>query len=469
MIKKRSTLLFGNTLITLCFMGLVKTPSFALEFQTVIQELATNYPPLEQARLKRKITEGKLLEKQSAFDTELKSKNVLTPLGYYENIQLDTSITQPTPLWGTTFFSGYRLGNGSFADYDGKKETLSLGEWRGGLEVPLLKNGAIDPSRAEIQALQMQLQIVDLDIFEKRLKFTQKALETYWDWLAAHHQKRVAQKVLNLALLRNEQLKAQIELGKKPPIDRVENQRAVLKRQNKMIELSQKERSAAYKLSLYLKNQRIPTDREAIEFPPGPAQCALEATPMIQRALSRRPERLINRIQIQQNQLGTQLAENQRLPNLDLFLVLSQDFGEGSKTKQPFEAQTGLQFKWPLQMRKARGQLQQLQAENQQLKLNDQFLKAQIKREVQAALLKRNMACKQMSLAENEVKLSTQLALGEKARFDLGATSLYIVNKREQDLADAQLKNIGSIQAFYQAESQLALVQGLLPGKTGQD
>lgn len=450
-------------LLLSCLLAAQK-PVAGLELPQVLQELQAYSPPLAEARLKQEQIRGKLLEKQGAFDTKLKSKALGTPLGYYRNLQLDTVVVQPTPWWGASFFSGYRLGVGKFADYDGKKQTLDGGEIRTGLEIPLLRDGEIDSRRAEIASLELQLEIAELEIFQKQLELSQKALKAYWSWLAAIEKVAVAQELLALTQTRVQQLQLEIELGKQPPVSALDNQQALFKRQAKLLELQQEERAQALELSLFLRGARMPVAENTQPFLVSAMGCQMPAqAPAIEAAQRQRPEVLILQLRQAQNALGLRLAQNQLLPDLGLFLSLSQDLGSGPESKVPFEAEAGLQFEWPLQQRKASGQVQQLEAEKGQLQLQFDFSQANLRNQVQQALLELQLACRQIGLTAQESQLAAQLAEAERQRFALGSSSLFVVNQREQAAADARLRLIDAFKAYYLAEGQTYLVRGLLP------
>jgi len=327
----------------------------------------------------------------------------------------------------------------------------------------LLRNRDLDARRVDIMALELQLQIADLAIFEKQLKFTKDALKSYWSWIAAQQKKEIYSALLRLAEIRIDQLQVQIDLGKKAPIEALENQRALLKRQNKLLEQIQELQQEALDLGLYLQQDNALKQSELVDFPVE-IDCEKKPTPeLLQQVLRQRPEALSLQLQKKQNALGLDLARNQALPDLGLYLVFSQDLGEGSKTKVPFEAESGLRLEWPFQMRKATGQIQQLEAESAQLNLESTFLVRQINNQLSQIELNLKTACSQISLAKQEVDVATRVARAEMDRFVLGGTTLYIVNKREQEAAESQLRLIEAKKNYFLAESQSYLVQGLLP------
>ncbi|MBF2054864.1 MAG: TolC family protein [Candidatus Sericytochromatia bacterium] len=437
----------------------------ALTLPEVIDQLRQDYPPLMEVQAKVRQNEGKLLEKEGGFDTKLKGKADSIPLGYYQHLALDTIVEQATPWWGTTFFSGYRLGQGNIADYDGKKNTLNLGEFRTGVNVPLLRNGPIDPLRAEISRLRLAVDIARLKARESELKFVSSALKAYWGWVEALQKERIATELLRLTQTRLEQLEAEIQLGKKPPIDRLENQRALLKRQNKLLDVQQKRQSKSLELGLFLTERNLP-EQTPTPFFPSVNNCMSTEVPLQQAvtdALEQRPERLSLSLQLAQNDVGLALAQNQFLPNLDLYLSLSQDIGEGDKNLAPLNLETGLKFDFPFQWRKAQGQTQQLEAERDQLQLQYDFVSESIRAEIAEARVVLNTSCQQIEMARQESELALKLAAAERERFALGGSDLFIVNLREQSAADAQDRLQEALSAYFLAEGQYMLSLGLLP------
>lgn len=434
----------------------------ALTLDALIQEVRNYYPPVQESRAKLLQVRGKLLEKEGNFDTKYKGKVEGIPIGYYRQFRLDQVVEQATPWWGLQFLGGYRLGLGKFADYDGKKETNSLGEIRVGFEIPLLRDGPIDAWRAEIAILESQVDESELAVFAKQLEATRKGLKTYWNWLITGYKLQVAQDLLKLSEERMRQLEAEVKQGKKPPVDLLENRRALVKRQAKQIEVAQKWAEKSLELGLFFRNGRLPSE---VKLPPLPqAMCPPETpTADLEKALQQRPELLMLALRQEQNQIGQRLAANQLLPDLRSFALLSQDFGTGSSSREPLELETGVGITWPIQNRKAEGFQQQLQAEAQILETQMRFLSSEIRAQVNTAHLSLNAACQQIALAETEVQLAQALAEAEAIRFNVGGSDLFGLNLREQAAAEAQERWLDAQETYGIARGERSLSLGLLP------
>jgi outer membrane protein, heavy metal efflux system len=442
-------------------------PLTPTQFLNIMQE---SYPPLNIAREKVKQNQAKLLEKQGAFDTVIKTKAEWKALGYYQNIVLDAEIRQPTTLWGTELFAGYRLGNGKFADYYGNKETLSLGEWRIGAETPLLQNGIVNPRLADLELLSLEIDRSELDIVEKQLKFAKTALKTYWNWRVLHQKEVVAEELLRRARLKVSQLQTEVNVGKTAPIYVTENQRSIYKRQQKLLDIQQDKQSTQIELNLYLAPSHAAKSQPLIP-PPLPPAPICEDLPntgaIVQRSLEEaqksRPEVLQLQLQQRQNDVARQLAENFQWPALDLYFELSQDFGEGSETKEKTELLGGVKFYYPPALRKAQGQLLRIDSIERALNTELNFLNREIAQEVNTLLLQRNISCEQVRLAQLEIEVALKVAQAERDRFQLGSSTLFTVNLLEEAVAEARLRYLDALKAYFVAESLYPITLGLLP------
>lgn len=458
-----------SLLYCLCLWGLYLPGSaLALSLDQVLQSLDQSYPPLQAARQKLAAAQGKLRQKQGAFDTKIKAKGSSIPLGYYRQIVLDSLVEQATPLWGLSFYGGYRLGAGDFAVYDGKKVTDGLGEIRTGFQLPLLRNGAIDENRLAVALAELDLERARLGIFEKQLEFVKKASKYYWSWVAATRKAKLAEELLQLAQERNSNLERSVALGQLPRITLTENQTALFKRQAKWIEARQKQQQAAWDLSLFLERKgsgppALPAIAEStLDFPAPPELSEAHLLKALPEAQKLRPEPLTLEIQLEQNRLHRFWAENQHQPELELNLGLSQDLGQGDKSRDPLELEVGLAFEWPVQLRKAQGLLEQLSAEQQQLELELRFSQEQIAVEIQSLITALLAAQERIKLARRQVQVAQELEEAERSRFELGATTLLILNLREQARGDAVNEVIEALESWYKTQAEYLAALGLL-------
>ncbi len=122
-----------------------------LTLEEVLRSVDEHYPPLLAAIQDRTLAASDVLAASSRFDLSVRSSYEGVHGGYYQTDVYRAGIEQATQFQGMTYFAGYQLGTGSFASYDGKLQTDTGGEYRAGLRLPLLRDRAIDPRRADLQ------------------------------------------------------------------------------------------------------------------------------------------------------------------------------------------------------------------------------------------------------------------------------------------------------------------------------
>jgi outer membrane protein TolC len=458
-----------NKLLIAAFCWLLATPVAAspLSLEQVLMATQAHFPPLQAARQKRAVATAKLLAAEGSFDTKWKAKGEGVPLGYYQQGNMDVFLEQPMPFWGMTVLSGYRLGLGNFAVYDGKKATNVLGELRAGLVIPLLRDRDIDERRAKIGQAELDMVAADLDIRAKELKFAAEAVKAYWSWVAAGIAMQLIEQQLQLALTRNEAISRSVQLGELAPIELQENQRAILNRQAKQWEGIRKLQEAQIQLSLYMRQAdglpwRPPTDALPSGFPELPSPPPWQEM-LLDTAYSYRPELLALEVQREQLDLALRQAENQLNPALDLRFDASQDLGSGEKSREPFELSLGLHWDFPLQLRKAQGNLDELKAVQLQLAAETRFQREQIKAELQDRHSAYYLAWERLSTLRREVETARQLEAAERQNFRLGNSSLLVVNLREQNTLDAALRELDALADAHKFRWLYLVSLGLLP------
>ncbi len=264
---------------TLLLDALVPTPlpnlggGNVLELSDVLASVDLHHPALEILEARTDVAEGALLSAEGAFDPLLAARGSLSLFGYYEYGRADVSVVQATPLYGASFFLGWRLGRGldtgGIPEYYGYDETLDGGELRGGVTVPLLRDGWIDGRRAGITRAERGVEAAEAELDARQLRVRFAATEVYWRWVAAGLRLAVAHHLLALAEVRDEQLAARVRAGALPPIEHLENRRSVLERRQVIIAARRSLERTAIALSLYLRDaDGTPVVPDATRLPP---------------------------------------------------------------------------------------------------------------------------------------------------------------------------------------------------------
>lgn len=455
---------------TLLLDALVPTPlpnlggGNVLELSDVLASVDLHHPALEILEARTDVAEGALLSAEGAFDPLLAARGSLSLFGYYEYGRADVSVVQATPLYGASFFLGWRLGRGldtgGIPEYYGYDETLDGGELRGGVTVPLLRDGWIDGRRAGITRAERGVEAAEAELDARQLRVRFAATEVYWRWVAAGLRLAVAHHLLALAEVRDEQLAARVRAGALPPIEHLENRRSVLERRQVIIAARRSLERTAIALSLYLRDaDGTPVVPDATRLPPQiaePWHVVPDEEAAVAAALERRPELERVRAVRAAADVAAELADNQVLPRLDVTLAASADLGGtddamlASQLVAPVgEAMVVLSF--PLLLREARGRADAAHAEVRGIDADAELLADTVAIEVRDALSAVAAATEGLAVAIESASLSERVAEGERARFAAGATTLLIVNLREVAAAQAEGGRIDAL-----ADAQVA-------------
>lgn len=442
-----------------------------IRLDDVLASVEATYPLLTIAELDRTIAQATYLMAQGNFDFKVKAGSSFNEFGFYENQRFDAGFEQDTTLWGASFFGGYAISNGSFPSYSGGLQTQRDGEFKAGVLLPLLRGRPIDERRAELRSTDLGRSLANFNIDEQRVAFVLAASQSYWAWLAAGQRYAYAKELLDIATLRDNILREAATLGSIPQIEVTDNQRAILQRQSTVLSAERSLQKAAITLSLFLRdsagNPYIPTMQQLPrDFPP-PARIGLERVEdATGAALRRRPELQFLATQRAQVEVDRSLAQNDRNPNLDLELSFSRGLGDrpgASVFRGPEELKAGLFFNLPVQRRKATGKLQAAEAKVNQVRAKEQFQRDKIAADVRDSLLAVQLAYDRVNLLRQEVDVAKELQVLEKDRFDLGDSTLFLVNLREQATFDAEVRAVSALEDYFRswASYQAATAEAL--------
>jgi outer membrane protein TolC len=447
-------------LITGCLIVAVGIPAQANTTETtrtvVLEDVLANiektFPVILLATREIRKAEFDILSAEGAFDLALRGA-VNNTTGYYNNNRAEVNIVKPTPIWGTSFFAGYRVSSGDFPDYYTPRRTTPGGEIRFGGRIPIWRDRSIDSDRLELQQSQINKNIAGTVLDEQRLGVYRDAAASYWNWVAAGKRKRIVEELLKIAELRQDQLQQRVKLGDIPAIELKENDRAILTRKEQIAAADRLLQKSALYLSLYYRQPDgtmiVPDNRQLPpEFPvekPVPKEI-FEADKEF--ALKHRPElkRIEAEIELERNAL--RFHENQRGPQIDLIVAGSRSVQEpqaqGALRRDPWEAEFGVVFNVPLQTRKQDGKIGGTEQKIEILRQKLGYQRDKIMIEANDALIALENSLRRLEIIRQEVIVAENLAKAEKTRFDLGDSTLLIVNLREQAAAEVALRMVSA-------------------------
>jgi outer membrane protein TolC len=447
----------------------IAAPPGRLSLDEVVDSVRNHFPLIQIAAAGRTIASGETLSASGAFDHKVEAGSVSQPLDFYENYRNEVGIKRDT-LWGGQTFAGYRIGRGDFEPWYLERQTNEGGEFKVGFTAPLVRDRWIDANRAELWQAQIEQRRVEPEILAQVILYVRDGSFAYWDWVAAGANLRIAEELLELAKTRNEGLVAQVEALEKAPIDLVDNRRIIVSREAKQIEARRKLEQTAVKLSLFFRTPGgeplLPGELELPEdFPPLPADESRSdlLTDDTDRALAQRPE--LAELQLVRQQLSVALdqAQNETRPDIDGGLLVSQDVGaptspKRDKSELKLEAMVTLTV--PLERRKALGKLRSLRGKLAQVSAKSRFASDKIVADVQMARAALEAAQQRVARANESYELAQQMQQAEQELFDLGQSTLFNLNIREQQAAEAAAIRVDTLLEYQLARASYAAAMG---------
>jgi outer membrane protein TolC len=431
-------------------------PRDELRLDEVLRSVDRAFPLIAAASHDQDEAEGALLSAEGGFDPVVKASGTYEPIGGYPKQYFSAGVEQPTPVWGTTVFAGYRYGSGLYPVYDRKLETNELGEVRGGVKVPLWRDGPIDRRRASIRQAELAVSLAKLSVQQQRIEARRVAALRYFDWVAAGQRLDIVRSWLKLAAERDVGLAARAERGDIPAIERTENQRTILQRQIALIAAERELAQAGLELSLFLRDDngrsRVPSPLRLPSKLPRPAAIPTASAEREEaRALAERPD--LKRFQLarERSRIDAELASNQQNPAVDLTVFGARQFGDGDPARGETVVGASLSLELPVLNRVQNGREQSANAAVARTDEQTRFARDRAVADVRSSLVAMETSRQRAAMAGAELRLATELAEAELRRFELGEGNLLLVNLREQAYAEAALREADASADYHRA------------------
>lgn len=438
-----------------------------LSLAEVLTAAERHAPALEVARAEVEGAEAELLAAQGGFDPQVRARAFSFPIGGYPYTRLESVIEQPTSLWGSSLFAGWRYGGGEIPSYSQQYATNAGGELRAGVSVPLWRNGPMDRRRAQLARAELGTEVAGHAETQSLWELRRAAALRYWDWVAAGRRHAIALALLRLARERDSQLEQRVRSGELAAFEQVDNQRALAQREGQVVAAERLLQQTAMELSLFLRDANGQPLRPGIErlpsaFPEPEAPSQSVGAVDLEKMLSQRPEVLRLEAVRAQQQVERRLAENQRAPSVDLSVAAVKDLGAGDAKRGKPELELGLSVELPTFNRAARGRARQAEAVLARAEAQLRLQRDRVAAEVGDALSALEAAHRRVEVARQELRFARELEQAERTRFQLGESTLLFVNLREQTSAEAAVREVDALQEYHKAAASLRAA-ALLP------
>lgn len=361
---------------------------------------------------------------------------------YYE--YLDAGVEIPT--WaGLSFRGGFQNSNGAFINPD--KRIPGPGQLSAGLSAQLGAGLLMDERRAALRQAQIGLEQGQLDRVILRNRLYVEATTAYYRWAFAEAALRIAEEALELANFRYGAVRENFRYGDVPAIDTVEAYTQVLNRLNLWKAAQSDWVEALNTAEVFLWDE----EGRAREIPPGIRPNALEPDPAIAEGLpmiidADHPELRRLRTVTDFLDIDRRLAAEFLRPRAELrYNFLSENVMMNSDEQIFSNAgffdnnyTFGARVFFPLFMREARGRVGMAKVKMRMVDQDYYNLDASLSADLDAALVRLQNLREQIDYTGQNVEYLGRLLEGERALFENGESSLFLINARETQLVDGQ-------------------------------
>ena len=423
--------------------------------QEFYQAVLEHNPIVKQAALLSQEAQAQVQQARGAFDPKLFStynrKNFGNTL-YYDKWQ--SGLAVPILPGGLDVKMSYDRNTGKYLNPENNVPPTGLIAL--GLSVPVTQGLLIDARRNTLRQAQLAVNLADADRISLINKTLLDAAKAYWDWYLGYQQFRWIGQGYQLAQTRFVAVRQRALIGDAAPIDTTE---ALITAQDRLVQFQQAVvdlQNARLSLSTFLWNSQNDAAPQPVDLPltvipqaaPPDQTSQIQLQELLNRAAQQHPElvKLVNKQQ--QLTIEERYRRALLLPKVSLEASLlsrgplSEVNYDGSSSYgfQPNNHKIGVDLAFPLFLRAERGKLRQIQFQNQQTGLERQQAGRDIVNDVQRswnelAALEKQIITQQQTTANQQI-----LVQAEVSKFQLGESSLFLVNSRETKLIDLLIK-----------------------------
>lgn len=439
-----------------------------LLFEEYLGYVKQFHPIAKQAQLA--LTEGQanVQRARGGFDPTLSAdydRKDFKDLEYFD--LLDAKFKIPT-WYGVELQAGYERYEGEFVN--AQNFVPEEGLFAAGISVNLGQGLWINERMATLRKAKIfrnQTQ-VERDLILNEVIFN--ASVAYFNWLQAYRDAITVEQFVANAQLRYEGIKKSAELGERATIDATE---ALISFQNRQLLLEQarvKLFNSQMQLSNFLWTENdIPLVLEDNVTPNTEADAEVDIALQIAGqnldnfTLENHPKLIKIGYKIESLVVDRKLKANKLLPKLELnynFVTEAPDQASSFNTR---EYKGGVNFKYPIFTRKERGDLNLAKLKQRDAELDLQATEISILNKVRAIYQELDSYTRQNKLLDDIVTNNQILLTGEERKFELGESSIFLVNSRERSLIDARLKRNKLENKFFKTKAKLFKSIGVRP------
>ncbi|SFC76200.1 Outer membrane protein TolC [Flexibacter flexilis DSM 6793] len=434
-----------------------------LSLKEFYQIIANNHPIVKQAKSLPEAAQQELRIARGGFDPKLNSsltRKEYNGTSYYNLFDAHLKV----PVWtGTDLKIGYERNNGVYLS--NQYRTPADGLSYIGISVPVGQGLFIDERRSTLRQAQLFQQIAQADQVKTINKIMLSAAKDYWEWFTAQQTYNAWKDAEKLADIRYKGVRERAAVGEIAAIDTVEAfiiwQERIIQRQQADVALQ----NARLVVSNYLWNEEnqpveVQASLQPEAFAVQPLVTEEKLSHLKENALANHPELKKFEYKIQQLEIQRRLGREMLKPALNVnYNLLSATPTAGENFQQAYYTnnyKVGIDFSFPLLLRKERGKLQLIKVKQTQTRWEQSQTNREIMNDIQAQYNDLQNLTTLLQMQQRITQDYERLRNAELRKYEEGESSLFLINSRESKFLDAQVK-MASLQAKYRKAMAMLL------------
>jgi len=417
------------------------------------------HPLVKNANLEINKAQANLMMARGGFDPKIEvdfSKKQFKDKEYYSI--LNSSFKIPT-WYGIEIKAGFDNNEGIYLNPENTVPNQGLTSL--GINVPLGQGLFINQRMADVRKAKIQMQLSQSERKLQAIAVLYDASLAYFNWKKNFNEVKLYEEYKENAGIRFKGIKTSIVQGDKPAIDSIEAgiliKNRILSLEDSKLKLAKAKLELANflwlenNIPLELSDELIPETQ--LEFT---IQESLKTNDLLNADFSITNHPKINALRSKIDILNVEkkLKANMLLPKIDVgYSYLSEpSYIDNYQFK---DYKIGLDFYFPLFLRKERGSLKLAKYKVQETEFTLDLEKVQLTNKINSQKLEIASLFKQMELIKGLVQDNVTMLKSEERLFSFGESSLFIINTRENNLVSAQLSKITLENRFYISNSEL--------------
>jgi outer membrane protein TolC len=434
--------------------------STVLRFDEYLGYVKRFHPIVKQAELVIDESQAKLMKSRGAFDPKIEvdyDRKKFKESEYWDKLNATFKI----PTWyGIELKANFEENTGDFLNPEGFVPEGGL--YSAGVKISALEGLLINDRMAQLKQAKLfrEQAKADRDLLVNNILF--EASLVYFKWLQAYNENELFKNFLDNARLRFQGIKRGAELGQFAPIDSTEAKIVVNDRILSFEQTRIKLVKATLELStfLWLENN-IPVQLQEGIVPDINSEPIIDDTFNINTLVSdsllidNNPKLLSLDYKLQNLEVDRRLKANRLLPKLDLEYNFLTETGDVINSYNTANYKAGVNFSLPLFLRKERGDLNVAKLKVQDTEFEIDATRVNLLNKIDALRQELDSYIIQNDVTQQMVRDTDRLLRAEIRKFQVGESSLFLVNTREAKLIESQLKAIKLQNKFFETKAKL--------------